>query len=212
MNNSLQKIYEDHHKERRGDSFVLLESERAKFLQENIGSEKKILDIGCRDGALTKHFNEGNNVTGYDIDMNALQRAHDSLGIEIEQIDLNNDWHTDIKNTFDVVVAGEVLEHVYYPNEVIRKSAAALKEGGIFIGSVPNAFSLKNRLRILSGTKKHTPLSDPTHINHFHTDELKAILEKEFSSVKMSGLGTYKKLIKLHHGFFAYDIVFVCKK
>jgi 2-polyprenyl-3-methyl-5-hydroxy-6-metoxy-1,4-benzoquinol methylase len=210
--NSLQNIYEEHHEKRRSDSFVLLEKERAEFFSKNVGTGKKVLDIGCRDGALTKYFTEGNTVTGFDIDVKSLERAKERYGIEGKQVDLNDQWHTGYQEQFDAVVAGEVLEHVYHPDEVIKKAASVLKEGGVFVGSVPNAFSLKNRIRLLFGTKKGTPLSDPTHINHFHCSELKGYLEEHFTEVTVTGLGRYKHLAKIHPGFFAYDLVFIAKR
>lgn len=202
--NSLQNIYEEHHEKRRSDSFVLLEKERAEFFSKNVGTGKKVLDIGCRDGALTKYFIEGNTVTGFDIDVKSLERAKERYGIEGKQVDLNDRWHTEYQQQFDAVVAGEILEHVYYPDEVIKKVASVLKEEGVFVGSVPNAFSLKNRVRLFFGRKKGTPLSDPTHINHFHYNELKRYLEEHFTVVTVTGLGRYKRLAKIYPGFFAY--------
>lgn len=212
MNNSLQNIYESHHSKNRPQNFSILEEERSDLLKKYIGTGKKILDIGCRDGNLTKHFVSRNTVTGVDIDTNALLKAKEQLNIETLIVDLNGEWQELNDRKFDFVVAGEILEHLYYPENVIKKVLKHLDKGGVFIGSIPNAFSLKHRLRYLFGTKKYTPLSDPTHINHFEYKEFKNLLDKYFSDVEVIGLGRYKLLSKIFPSFVSFDFFFICKK
>lgn len=212
MNNSLQNIYESHHSKNRPQNFSILEEERSDLLKKYIGTGKRILDIGCRDGNLTKHFVSGNTVTGVDIDSNALLKAKEKLSIETLILDLNGEWGELDGRKFDVIVAGEILEHLYYPDVVLKKVLKYLNEGGIFIGSIPNAFSLKHRIRYLFGTKKFTPLSDPTHINHFEYKEFKKLLNDYFSDVEIIGLGRYKLLSKIFPSFVSFDFFFICKK
>ncbi len=209
--NSIKNIYERHHanKDRRG--FSILEKERGALLKQYIGVGKKILDIGCRDGSLTKYYIVGNKVLGVDIDSDLLNDALNNLGIEIMVMDLNGEWNELGDRKFDVIVAGEVLEHLYYPENILNKIKKHLNTNGIFIGSVPNAFSLKNRFRYLFGTKKYTPLEDPTHINQFSYNEIDNLLSKHFNRVNIAGLGKYKFLAKPLPNFFAFDIFFICK-
>ncbi len=212
MSSSMQAIYESHHQNNRQQGFSIMKSDRGEFFARVIGKGKRVLDIGCRDGALTSFFVAGNKVLGADIDSNALARAKKDYGIDTMMLDLLGDWREIAGRKFDVVVAGEVLEHLYYPQRVSQKAHSVLAHGGLFIGSVPNAFSLKNRLRYLMGTKRHTPLSDPTHINHFSKSDLEKMLSGVFSEVKVSGLGKYKMLAKLLPSWCAFDLVFIAKK
>lgn len=203
-------IYEQHHKTNREAGFSILKEERGELLKELIGTGKMVLDIGCRDGALTKHFIHGNQVLGVDIDEVALKEAA-KLGIQVKSMDLGGDWSELQGLEFDVVVAGEVLEHLYFPGQVLTKIIGHLKPGGKLIGSVPNAFSVKNRLRYLRGSRKHTPLYDPTHINHFSAQELRGLLREYFSKVTILGLGRYKRLAKLSPNLFSFDLFFVAQ-
>jgi 2-polyprenyl-3-methyl-5-hydroxy-6-metoxy-1,4-benzoquinol methylase len=207
-----QEMYEEHHAQARGAGFSVLKEERGKLFSAHIGTGKRVLDLGCRDGALTTFFTEGNNVLGTDIDTVALARARERLGIQTAVLDAHGDWNDLHKEQFDAVVAGEVLEHLFYPATVVSKVAAHLKPGGVFVGSVPNAFSLRHRLRYLAGTKKHTPLSDPTHVNHFGAGELAALLGRHFAHVQIVGLGRLGYLARLVPGWFAFDLVFVARK
>lgn len=207
----LEDIYRSHHAKRRGTDFVLLGDARGSFLKEAVGTGKRVLDIGCRDGALTSHFIEGNTVLGLDIDSVALERAHETLGIETRQVDLNGDWGV-APGSVDAVVAAEVVEHLYYPEQVFKKVSAVLMPGGIFAGTVPNAFSLAHRARYLMKQKRNTPLMDPTHINHFVIEELRALLAQEFTDVRIEGLGRLGALARLFPQAFAYDLAFSARK
>lgn len=206
-----QKLYEEHHTLSRGEGFSILKDDRGVFFSGVIGTGKKVLDIGCRDGALTQFFLEGNEVLGVDIDEKALARA-EGRGVRVRPMDLMGDWHEIEGETYDAVVAGELLEHLFFPEEIVRKVEAHLIPGGTFTGSVPNAYSLKNRIRYLFGIQKNTPLSDPTHINQFSVASMKELLSGHFADVHMSGLGRYSRLAKLLPNWCAFDIVFVAKK
>jgi len=184
--------------------------ERGAFLKDRVGKGKQVLDIGCRDGALTSFFAEGNTVTGIDIDSSALERAR-SLGITTRQVDLNGEWGIP-RDSFDVVVAAEVIEHLYHPRLVIEKIYDVLREEGTLLGSVPNAFSLKHRVRYMFKQKKGTPLEDPTHINHFTVAELHSLLSEFFEEVHIYGLGRFKRLVRLSPQSFAFDLVFEAKR
>ncbi len=211
MTKSLGRIYGEHHKFHREPGFSILGKERGELLKNIIGEGKVVLDIGCRDGALTRYFVSGNKVLGIDVDDVALSEAA-KLGIETKSFDLNGDWSELSNRKFDVIVAGEVLEHLYHPEKVLGKIGALLTPGDLLLGSVPNAFSLKNRLRYLLGRKVNTPLADPTHINHFHIAELRSMLKRYFSAVEIRGLGRYKRLAKVLPGPFAFDLFFICRK
>lgn len=210
-NDSLEQMYRAHHSERRGEDFALLGNERGAFLASCIGTGKTVLDIGCRDGALTKSYANGNKVLGIDIDSVALERAKERLGIDIRQIDLNGSWDLEDRS-YDIVVACEIIEHLYYPADVLSKISAVLKPGGLLLGSVPNAFSFAHRSRYLRGTKKGTPLSDPTHINHFTVRELESLLSEQFASSEIVGMGRLGPLARRFPQAFAFDLCFEAKK
>lgn len=212
MNESLEHVYGTHHVKRRGKGFVLAGETRGIFLSSAVGISKRVLDIGCRDGALTAFFVTGNRVLGTDIDSEALGRAHVSLGIDTVQTDLNGPWPFP-DGSFDAIVAAEVLEHLYYPEIVMRKAAQALPPGGVFAGSVPNAFSLINRLRYLMKRKKGTPMEDPTHINHFTEKELStSLMEAGFEDIHIVGYGRLGPLVRYLPQTFAFGLLFSARK
>ncbi len=206
----LEETYTSHHTKGGRRGTTMFGEQRGEFLREKIGTGKKVLDIGCRDGELTKEYYKGNEVLGLDIDTEALEKAQNKLGIKVKHADLHSNWGVE-KSFYDVVVAGEVLEHLYYPDTVLSRVCEVLNDKGSLVGSVPNAFSLINRIRLFLGNKKGTPLSDPTHINHFKRSELKSLLERCFDDVSIIPLGKYAWLDKFFPGMFCFMLMFEAK-
>ena len=210
MSRALEAIYTSHHESTRGRGFVLMQEERGKFLREHITPGARVLDIGCRDGALTaEYLSTAGSVLGLDIDQGALRLAAEK-GIETKHVDLNDALGVE-PHAFDHVVAAEVIEHLYYPAEVFRKIAEALKPGGTLLGTVPNAFSLRHRLRYVMLEKRGTPLSDPTHINHFTVKELRSLLAEHFIDVEIIGAGRMGLLAERLPQEFAFDLFFIAR-
>lgn len=206
----LDALYQSHHAAGGRYDLSLLKKERGDFLRTHIGQGKKVLDIGCRDGALTSTYCKGNDVLGVDIDSRALERAARVLSIKTMQFNLTEEWPLP-EGAFDHVVAGEVLEHLYYPERVIERICRVLTPDGSLLGSVPNAFNLKNRLRLFLGRKRFTPLGDPTHINHFSHRELHDLLSRHFERVEVLPLGSYRQLDRLWPGMFSFGLLFLAQ-
>jgi len=190
---------------------VIFGKERGGLFAQWLGQGKKILVLGCRDCALAKYYASGNEIMGLDIDQGGLDICQKELGIETKLTDLNGDWGI-TPESFDAVVAAELLEHLYYPEKVLQKIYDVLRPGGIFVGSIPHAFSLVNRLRILFGKKAGTPLADPTHINHFSYGEFEKMLKNNFKEVEIIPLTRFKLLGKLFPRYFSFLLLFKCKK
>ncbi|MDD5547591.1 MAG: class I SAM-dependent methyltransferase [Candidatus Pacebacteria bacterium] len=212
MEKGIESVYKHHH-QNRPPEFAVFGDARGNFFSSQIGKGKKVLDLGCRDGTLAKYFLEGNRVWGIDIDNEALGRAAEK-GITTRQVDLNGSWDILNGEKFDAVVAAEVLEHLYFPEIVLDKINDVLNSGGVLVGSIPNAFSLKNRIRLLLGKKRYTTLGDPTHINHFSFNDLNNALKKKFTEVKIKPLvrKPFGPIARLMPGLIAYDFIFSAKK
>lgn len=206
----LQKLYEEHHSQGGRQGFSIHERERGEYFSKIIGTGKKVLDLGCRDGTLTKHYVNGNQVTGVDIDKKLLAKAN-KLGIKTQHLDLYDNWK--LRQKFDVVVAGEVLEHLYHPKKIIAKVAQVLKSDGTFIVSVPNAYIISARIRFALGLEIHAHY-DPTHINLFSQNKLQQQLDEYFYQVKVTGFAppAYRWCHSLSNSLFADDLVAVASR
>jgi SAM-dependent methyltransferase len=196
----LSERYERHHRERRDEGDFVFVPERIPVFQAAIGRGKRVLDLGCRSGALTRHFLDGNEVVGVDVDAAALEKAA-ALGIEAVQANVEEPLPFE-GESFDAVVAGELLEHVQFPDTLVVEAQRVLRGDGVLVGSVPNAFRLQSRLRFLRG---RPPEDDPTHLHMYSPRHVRELLEG-FGDVRITFVGGRYR--RLHPRLLARDLVF----
>ena len=175
---ALGAYYESHHVsgKRLGQSFG--EEQRGPLLKQWIGTGKQVLDLGGRDGRLTRHFTEGNRVTIGDIDAGALKIARESLGVETREVNLNEKLPFD-DASYDVIVMGEVLEHLPYLAITLANVQRVLRPGGQFLGSLPLAYHWKDRWDVFRG-KKLWMARDATHLQFMRYSDLQKLLSRYF--------------------------------
>ncbi len=202
----LADFYSKHHLNGNRRNQSVSEEKRSQLFKEWMGKNKKVLDMGCRDGILTRHFIEENDVTGLDIDKQALEACRKNLNIETKWADFSLQIPLPA-SSFDVVVAGEVLEHLPYPEITVAEVSRILKPNGLFIGSVPNSYHLKNRLRVLKGRLIDY---DQTHLRAYNVMLLKQYLEKEFVIEELTSCRGKSAFLSI--AWFGRDLVWKCKK
>ena len=201
----LSERYGEHHRTSRSSEFVFGGADRAQRIATAVGGPgRRVLDLGCRYGALTRWYLEGNDVVGMDVDREALTEAA-ALGIETHWGDVEEAFPFP-DASFDVVVAGELLEHVREPGGVVAEASRVLRPGGRLVASVPNAFRFKNRVRFALGRR---PETDPTHLHIFRPDDVRALL-RGWDDVELEFV--VGRFVRLHARLMANDIVFSARK
>jgi len=111
----------------------------------------RLLDIGCSTGDWAAYWrNKGWQCAGVDIDNEHVQLAR-SRRIEAKYCDLNHDRLPFEDQSFDLVFAGEVIEHLIDTDGFISELYRCLSSGGHLLITTPNLVSFENRLRILLG-------------------------------------------------------------
>lgn len=139
-----------------------------------------ILDCGISIGTVADILSkEGANCIGVDVNPREI------TGVKIIQADLNNGI-PELERKFDIVFAGEIIEHLFDDSKFIRESYKVLKPGGLLIITVPNLVSLINRLMVLFGMMPMTAYA--TDIFHYHVYNRrklkKMIKEQNFTLLK----------------------------
>lgn len=183
----------------------------------------EVLDVGCGDGGLASVLQEkGYVVDGADISPQAIEHARSFLR-KGYLVDLSaSTWDEGLmKQHYDVVIATEVLEHTFSPDEVLGRLKLLLKDDGAILITVPNFLFWKIRLRVLCGNFRYEQegLLDYGHIRFFTYTYAQEIFSKTGLSVikehhlypnlqhrKLNWLGN------LFPSLFAYQFVFLLKK
>jgi len=132
-------------------------NERFKLIKPYI-ENKTVLDIGCcgwyshREGAFELegwlHYNikkSSKNVFGIDKSKECIEFLRDK-GYDVEVANAEN-FHLNQK--FDVIVAGELIEHLSNFQGFLNSVRKHLKEGGLLILSTPNMFYFQNTLFLI---------------------------------------------------------------
>ena len=112
-------------------------------IQKAIGEytkEKKILDIGCGTGKLGEVLKKKWNasfVAGIELNIESSKIAEHRLDLvingDIEKLNLNFDYEY-----FDLIICGDILEHLIDPWETLAKLKNYLKINGLFCISIPD--------------------------------------------------------------------------
>ena len=108
-------------------------------------------------------------------------------------------------SSFDVIVAGETLEHLPYPAITLSEISRILIPDGLFIGSVPNSYHLKNRLRVLKGRLIEY---DQTHLRAYSVMLLRQYLEKNFVLEELISCRGRSAFLSI--AWFGRDLVWKC--
>lgn len=153
-----------------------------------VGRGKFILDLGCGDGFLMERIRaQGNQVMGVEIAENALIKAR-KKGFHVYDLSLSENWAAQIKEKFDLVVAGEIIEHIFDTDKFLKNIWLILKENGKLIITTPNIASLGRRILLCFGKN---PLIEATargydagHIRYFTKDTLLKLLQENHFKVE----------------------------
>lgn len=137
----------------------------------------RVLDVGCSDGQFARLAGEhGHEVTGVDL------VKHEGVGERVAQFieaDLNAGLPDAVGVDYDAVVAGDVLEHVVDPGQLLTDIAGRLRPGGEVLVSVPNFAHWYPRARVVAGRFDYDQrgLLDSGHVRFFTRRSFENLIE-----------------------------------
>jgi 2-polyprenyl-3-methyl-5-hydroxy-6-metoxy-1,4-benzoquinol methylase len=149
-----------------------------------------LLDIGPNIGTcLVLARERGWQTHGVEINAEAARYCREQRGLDVISGAL--DAHTYPENSFDIVLMGDVIEHLRDPLELIRIVQGILKPGGALIISTPNIAGWAGRL---------LQIKPEEHLYYFSPATIEALLRKvglEVIGVKC--LDRYHNLTAMTH-------------
>jgi 2-polyprenyl-3-methyl-5-hydroxy-6-metoxy-1,4-benzoquinol methylase len=145
------------------------------------GHNKKVLEVGAGPGSITRHLTKTNNcdVVALEIDPSAIKFLKPYCR-KVYSLDLNKDtWPNELasEGKFDVVIAADVLEHVYDPLSVLRGMKSMLNEGGYVILSLPHVGHCVINACLMDEDFEYRDwgLLDRTHVRFFGIKNIQAL-------------------------------------
>jgi 2-polyprenyl-3-methyl-5-hydroxy-6-metoxy-1,4-benzoquinol methylase len=119
-------------------------------------------------------------VVGVELD-GALAAQARAKGFDVVAGDVE---HLDLGRTFDVVFAGEVIEHLSCAGAFLERARRHLEPGGILVLTTPNAFAVSNFVYRIGGRARvnagHTCWYDETTISQLLTRHGYEVVETDY--------------------------------
>jgi len=148
-----------------------------------VGKNKRVLEIGAGPGSITKPLQVMNNcrVTALEIDSEAIKKLS-AYCEHVYSADLNNPaWPDMLKESakFEVVIAADVLEHLYNPLATLKAMKSLLIEDGCIVVSLPHAGHSVIQACLFDEDFEYRDvgLLDRTHIRFFGIKNIQKLFE-----------------------------------
>jgi len=168
-------------------------TQEKRFLHPFIPDGPNVLmDVGCAAGSMGKSLLESNKaieVIGVELFAAAAAEARKHYKTvhvgDLDVMELNYEGY------FDVVVCGDVLEHLKDPGVVLKQIHRWLKDGGLLVCSVPNVryWRIWRDLVVRGDWQyKEEGLMDHTHLRWFTTKSLRRLLTDSRFVIEQEGM------------------------
>lgn len=145
-----------------------------------IGKNKTVLDVGCWDGSIAEMIKvAGNNqVDGVEVSKPAIQKAK-AKNMQVHEFNLESVWPI-LNKKYDVVFAGEIIEHVFDTDLFLKNISQVLVPKGEVVITTPNIAAFGRRLLLLCGINPMIEITarehDAGHIRYFTKKDLVNLL------------------------------------
>ena len=141
----------------------------------------RVIDIGSGNGHVAGRLSE------LDHEVVGIKPSEDGINLARERYPHIKFVHKSIYEHFncenscsigDIVIAAEVIEHLYYPRKLLQRAFQMLKPGGVLVVTTPYHGYLKNiAISLLNGWDTHfTAAWDGGHIKFFSKRTLSTMI------------------------------------
>ncbi len=161
-----------------------------EYVKKSITCDSSILDMGFGEGYGTANLGSYfKNVVGLEVEKKAVQHAIKKYQSENCRYRIYNGREVPFENeSFDGVISFQVIEHVLDTERYVCEARRVMKTGGVLILTTPN-----RAIRLDSGQKPWNRF----HLREYGAVDLRAVLKKNFSDVKIFGIYGNDKLQKM---------------
>jgi 2-polyprenyl-3-methyl-5-hydroxy-6-metoxy-1,4-benzoquinol methylase len=140
-----------------------------------------VLDVGCGTGFVAHELaKRGHKVVGIDVATDGIELARRAFpNVTFFVASAYDDLSGLAPGVWDVVLAVEVIEHLYSPQRFLENAFSCLRPGGLVVLTTPYHGYLKNlALAILNAWDKHLTVHwEGGHIKFFSRRTLESMLK-----------------------------------
>ena len=147
------------------------------------GTDKSVLELGAGPGSIARPLVElkRNRLTALEYDAESVDILDSFCDLAL-RADLNDsDWPALMQDKrFDVIVAADVLEHLYDPWATLKLATTLLNEGGSIVVSLPHAAHAVIMGCLMANDFQYRELGllDRTHIRFFGMRNVQTLFEE----------------------------------
>ncbi len=167
------------------------------------GKPLKLLDIGCSRGEVAELIDSpGIAYEGVEPFSDDYAFAV-GLGLNVKQLTAEEAIRQ-LTNEYDLLVFGDVLEHLVSPSDVLSESRKILSQNGVVLLSVPNVAHFTNRISLFFGNwdYKDRGIRDRTHLKFFTIKTIKEmclaagfqIIETSYTPIPIEALANGRRI------------------
>ena len=147
-----------------------------------VGEDKDVLELGCATGYVSRILAERRcRVVGVDGNAEAAAEARRGC-VEVVVADLDTiDCGVVLGDRrFDVILCGDVLEHLKEPSRLLAQLRPLLRPGGYVVASLPNVAHASVVAELLAGRFNYGPwgLLDDSHLRFFTRESIRECFER----------------------------------
>jgi 2-polyprenyl-3-methyl-5-hydroxy-6-metoxy-1,4-benzoquinol methylase len=171
---------------------------------EFVGPDAKVLEVGSGPGHMTQVMaKRGCDIVVIEIDSQAAsycqQFCRKLIVGDIETLDLEQEL---VDETFDVILLGDVLEHLRNAEAILLKLQKYLTRSGFLVVSLPNIAHASVRLALLQGhfVYQDVGILDKTHLRFFTLQSMCSLFESTGLRIQV--------LTRVRRGYFKSEVEF----
>lgn len=186
--------------------------ERARvFVVSNFAQIKPsdhVLEVGCESGGLLSRLPYCKRLVGLDISPRALEDARINVHRRVELVEHDAEKPFPFpKQSFDVVICSQLLEHVENPDKVVKNIIPVVKKGSRVVFSVPDEpflETMKNFFKKLSLLQILFPgieeKQSEWHLQAFTKQKMKNLIKKPLKTKK------HARVFGVYHVFLCIKV------
>lgn len=165
--------------------------QRVEFIKK-ICAVKKVLHLGCTNYPYTREAIENEmllhlqlqetakELYGFDFDQTGIDILESTGVINLFQADLENLEKVTVDETFDVIIAGEIIEHLQNPGLFLRGIQRFMNSDTKLVITTVNAYcAMRFLIYCLRGNGGKNEPVHPDHVGYYSYRTLSLTIERE---------------------------------